>query len=80
MKGDGLGVVEAGDGGVGHDAHALVDGFRWVVEDGVEIGGVRQPEPGDALVRAVDDEVGSVWESGDTWHYALGGHALDGPV
>ena len=76
---DGLGVVEARDGGVGHDAHALVDGRGGVVEDGVEVGPVGEAEARDAVGCAVEDDVGPVGEGGDARHDALRRHALQRP-
>ena len=61
---DGFGVVETVDGCVGHDGEAGVEGLRGVVEDGVVVGLGGEAEAGEAFVRAVEDEVGSVGEGG----------------
>ena len=79
LEQDGFGVVEAGDDRVGHDGDALADGLGGVVEEGVEVGRGGEAEAGGALVRAVEDQVGAVGEGGDAGHYALGGHAFQGP-
>lgn len=77
---DGFTVVETRDGCVGHDGHAVADGFGGVVEDGVEVGVVGETKAGVALVGAVGDEVGAVGEAAHTRHDALGGHAFEGPI
>ena len=77
---DGFGVVEARDGGVGHDAHAGVDRFGGVVQHRVEVGRGGEPEAGDALVGAVEDEEGAIRQGRHARDDALRRHALDRPV
>lgn len=51
---NGFVVIQPCDGRVGHDGHALVDGFGWVVEDGVEVGGRGQTEACHAVLCAIE--------------------------
>jgi len=67
---DGLRVVHACNGGVGHDGEAVVDGLGGVIEDGVQVGVGGETEAGDTLVGAVDDEVGAVWQGCHAGHDA----------
>ena len=77
---DCFGVVEARDGGVGHDTHALVDGGSGVVEDGVEVGTACKAEAGDTVGGTVENEICSIWKCGDTRHDPLGRHTLQRPL
>ena len=79
LEEDSLGVVEAGDDGVGHDGEARADRESGIIENGVEVGVGGEAEAGHALARAVEDEEGAVCEGGDAGQDALGGHALEGP-
>lgn len=72
-------MVQASDGGVSHDRHALVDGFRRVVEDGVEVGISSETEASGTLLSAVKDHVGTVRESRHAGHDSLGRHAFECP-
>ncbi len=72
-------VVQAGHDRRGHDAHAAAERLARVVQDGAEVGRRRQPKAGDALVRAVDNQVRAVGQGADARHDALRRHAFDGP-
>ena len=73
-------MVQAVNGGVGHDGHASVHRLGWVVEHGVVVGRGGQAEACEALLRAVHDQEGPVGKGNHAGDDALGGHALDGPV
>ena len=50
-------MVQAVDGRVGERGEAGVDGCGWVVKHGVEVRFAREPEAGEALHCAVQDEI-----------------------
>lgn len=74
-----FGVVEARNNSAGHDAEALVDGERGVVEHGVVIRILGKTETGDSLLGTVGDQIRSVGKGADAGHNTLGGHALKCP-
>jgi hypothetical protein len=64
LEENGFGVVETVDSSVGHDTHSLVDGLRGIVKDCVVIWVGGETEASAALLPSIENEIGSVWESG----------------
>ncbi len=73
LKEDGLGMVETSDRSVCHDAHAVVDGLAWVVENGIQVRVDCETETCATLLSTVVDQVSSVRQSSDAGDDTLGG-------
>ena len=73
-------VVEARHDRRRQDGHARPHRFGGIVEDGAQVGLGGEAEAGDALLGAVEDQVGAVGQGGDAGHDAARGHALERPL
>ena len=73
LQQDRLRVVQTVDGRVGQPGEARVERRLGVVEQGVVVGFAGEPEPSEALLCAVEDQVGSVGHGGHAGDDAFGG-------
>jgi hypothetical protein len=64
-------VIQTCDSTVSHDTHAVVDRFRRVVKNGVEIRFGGKSKASSALLATIVDKVGSIGERTDTRYDAL---------
>ena len=69
---DRLGVIHASNDGFAQLGETLAGGKSWVVEQSFQVWKVGQSETGDALLSAVQDEEGTIWEGDHAGHHTAG--------